>query len=87
MTREQLAVLGANVIQAFPGDNVVDTDAVLKKYNDGAKIAGYARESVALLTGLGILQGTSGSAFAPREIVTRAQAAVMIRNLIGGGEE
>ncbi|RIX51574.1 S-layer homology domain-containing protein [Paenibacillus nanensis] len=78
-----MAVLGSNVLNALSGLEAEHTEASLGVYKDGSEIADYARESVALLTEEGNMQGVTGSKFDPDGTVNRAQAAVMIYNLLG----
>lgn len=82
ITRQEMAVFGSNVLKALFGLEAEHTEASLGVYKDGSEIADYARESVALLTEEGIMQGVTGNKFNPNGTVNRAQAAVMIYNLL-----
>ncbi|WP_164545630.1 M28 family peptidase [Paenibacillus albus] len=83
ITREQMAVLAANVLEAYEEiSKAEDPETALAKYKDRLSIAGYAQSAVALVTEQQIMQGMQGSLFAPREAVTRAEAAVMLQNLL-----
>ena len=51
-------------------------------FNDEELISGYAVEAVEALTAAGVINGTGNNMFSPLDGATRAQAAVMIYNLI-----
>lgn len=52
------------------------------KFNDDAEIPDYAKPSVYALYSAGIVSGTDNGMFAPGGSLTRAQAAVMIYNML-----
>ncbi|GLX66763.1 M20/M25/M40 family metallo-hydrolase [Paenibacillus glycanilyticus] len=83
ITREQMAVLAANVLEVYGQDSKSkDPGAALAKYKDQSNISGYAQDAVAIISELQIMQGMPGSTFAPQKAVTRAEAAVMLHNLL-----
>ncbi|SDX04571.1 M20/M25/M40 family metallo-hydrolase [Paenibacillus sp. CF384] len=83
ITREQIAVLAANVLQAYEKiGEAKNPEAALATYTDRSKIAAYAQDAVALVTELQIMQGMPNHAYAPQKSVTRAEAAVMLQNLL-----
>jgi len=52
-----------------------------KEFEDADFVSEYAKESVDLLSGAGIVQG-SNNRFLPRGYCTRAEAAVMLKNVL-----
>lgn len=52
-----------------------------KEYTDAETIPAYAKDSVALLTDLGIMQGNAKGEFMPTVTVDRSQLAVAVANL------
>ncbi len=56
----------------------------LKKFNDEGKISEWAKGSVGFAISSGLMEGRSGSLFAPKEHATRAEAAVVIKRLLAG---
>ncbi|GAB1476917.1 hypothetical protein MASR2M70_17530 [Bacillota bacterium] len=54
----------------------------LNSYADADKAALYARESIAVCIRAGIVTGRAGKLIAPKEHITRAEIAVIVRNLL-----
>ena len=54
----------------------------LKFFSDDSDIASYAKDAVYTLKDMGIVSGTGEGNFEPKRIMTRAEAAVVISNLI-----
>ena len=79
MTRQDMAVVIYRVAQhmgeTLPG--VPDSS-----FADQVRIADYAQEAVGVLVGAGIINGTGDNMFTPSGIVTRAQAAKVVYELI-----
>ncbi|WP_150275977.1 S-layer homology domain-containing protein [Paenibacillus tepidiphilus] len=82
ITREEMAIIAANALTKFKGKAVTDADAALASFKDKASIASYGKDAVALLTQEGIVKGMTADTFAPKGIANRAQAAVIISNII-----
>lgn len=59
-----------------------EVSARLKGFTDQAKIAGWARPSVALALGDGIVKGYADGTFRPEAIATRAEAAVLVSRIL-----
>lgn len=53
-------------------------------FDDDASIMGYAKESVDLMTGAGIIDGMGENMFVPKGSATRAQAAKIIYDVTIG---
>jgi 2',3'-cyclic-nucleotide 2'-phosphodiesterase/3'-nucleotidase/5'-nucleotidase len=82
ITREEMAIMIANALKAKGKLQSIDKSAVLQKFADKGTIASYAKESVAQLTNLGIINGVAAEKFAPKGIANRAQAAVIIYRML-----
>lgn len=83
ITREEMAIMAANALKLINKDAVVsDVDGALEKFADQDKMAAYAKEAIALLTQQGVINGMSNGTYAPKGIANRAQAAVIISNLL-----
>jgi len=85
ITREQamsiiaraLSVSGLNV--ELTGD---EADKLLSGFTDGDKAADYARNGIAVCVKLGIVTGRNGNMIAPKDNITRAEVAVIMKNLL-----
>lgn len=82
ITRQEMAIMSANALSLFADMKADDEDGALAKFKDSSSIAGYARSAVALLAEKGVIQGTGHDRFMPKGIANRAQAAVIIHNLL-----
>lgn len=75
ITRQDMFVLTA---QALAAAGITQSgDAQLTSYSDAASISEYARDSVAALISLGIINGKNRQ-LAPQDALTRAEAAVIL---------
>lgn len=72
VTREQFAA----ILWRYAGSEAASGTG---GFPDGEAVASYAREAVAWAASSGIVSGFPDGRFAPRENVTRAQAAVMLQ--------
>jgi hypothetical protein len=82
ITREEMAIIAANALKKFKGKSVSDADAALASFKDKGSIASYGKEAVALLAQEGVVKGLTADTFGPKGVANRAQAAVIISNLI-----
>lgn len=64
------------------GMMVIGTSAA--SYTDAATIEDQYVEAVDVLTGMGVFQGTDSGTFAPKAVLTRAEAAALIYRVITG---
>lgn len=71
VTREQIAVMIVNATK-------VDSTEEVKAFTDSAKIAAWAKESVAKATAAGLIAGYPDGIFRPKANATRAEAAVIL---------
>lgn len=77
--REDMAVILAGLINSD-----INREG-RREFTDSNEIAEYAKESVSKVSALGIINGFDDNTFAPKSFCTRAQAAVVIYNLIKVG--
>lgn len=80
ITRQDAIVLAQRAMAAADKD-LPPSDAALLQFHDNDDISSYAADSVAALSTSGIIQGYDGYLH-PKELLTRAQAAVMISKAI-----
>ncbi|OMF21093.1 hypothetical protein BK133_28885 [Paenibacillus sp. FSL H8-0548] len=82
ITREQMAVMIIRAI-SFAGKMIPteNTDTLLS-FADGAEISNWATDATEQLVGIEIIQGMTGTTFAPKASASRAQSAVMLRRML-----
>lgn len=80
ITRQQLAVILYNYAKYVGMDTSARGD--LAKYNDKAKVAGWATEAMEWAIGSGLISGMGNNTLNPQGNATRAQAAVIYEKLI-----
>lgn len=78
VTRQDASVMAYNIATAF-GKNFTEAAA---EFTDNAEISEYAKKAVYALKGTGVINGKGEGAFAPKDSCTRAEAAIIIYNLI-----
>lgn len=85
ITREQAMAIVARAMK-ITGLNVEiksgDVDRILNEFADSAKAAVWAKESMAACVDTGIVTGKSGKTLAPKDEITRAEVAVIVRRLL-----
>lgn len=79
ITREEMAVITANYLNTFANKNF-DSKTELT-FKDNEEIAAWAQESVKNLVGENIIKGKGDNKFAPKETLTRGEAAQIIHNI------
>ena len=85
ITREQAMTMIVKAMKITPLKAELDEGEVQKllvAFKDGGKTASYARESTAACIKTGIVMGKPGSMLAPKENITRAEVAVIVRKLL-----
>ncbi len=82
ITREQMAVILNRAYEAAGKRASASTLG----YADSGSISDYAKDAVAKLSNLGVMNGVGGNRFAPGENVTRAQAAKAIYETVNVAE-
>lgn len=85
ITREQMAVLATRALK-LTGKQVVSAgvrvDEVLKDYTDRTMVSGWAKQGTAEAVDAGIIKGRAANVLAPKGMTTRAEATVMLKNII-----
>lgn len=79
ITRQDMCVIIANALKL--GGKTATTDGELD-FADSEKIADYAKDAVAMLAELGIVNGYDDNTFRPSGFATRAEAAKMIYSML-----
>ena len=80
ITRQDAAVIMARAAKA--ANITLEKTSEMKDFSDSGSISEYAAESVKSLVESGILHGDENGSFCPKDNCTRAQAAVMIANIL-----
>ncbi|MCM3133184.1 glycosyl hydrolase 53 family protein [Paenibacillus polysaccharolyticus] len=83
ISRQDMGVMLHRAMEAAERNNnsaTVNTGQV--KFRDQADIADYAKDAVAFMSQLGVLNGLPDSTFAPKQTANRAQGAVAIARLL-----
>lgn len=84
VTREEMATMLARALKAAGSSQQLSNEeiaAALQGFRDTGKIAGWAKDSVAVAVKVGLLKGRTAGTFVPAQKATRAEAAVMIKRL------
>jgi len=79
ITREQLATIIYRYVQA--GGGTLTPVRAYVPFSDELEASEYAREAIARLYELGILNGKSGERFDPKGLATRGEVAAIIKRL------
>jgi endo-1,4-beta-xylanase len=80
ISRQDMVVMIYNTIQAV-GVNLHSREG-LTEFKDEAAVSGYAVEAIQSMQQAGIIKGSADGHFMPHNQATRAEAAVIIYNLI-----
>ncbi|WP_339315102.1 discoidin domain-containing protein [Paenibacillus sp. FSL R10-2734] len=80
ITREQMVVMIMNAIQFVQG--TASVEASLPSFADHAQISSYAQQAIAAAAEKGLINGKTAITFAPKDMTTRAEAAVVLRNVL-----
>jgi len=86
VTREEIAVMAVNALKAAGVETVItETEAAgyLDKFSDGTNISSWARTAVAVAARDSIIKGYSTGEYIPANNATRAEAAVMVKKMLG----
>ncbi|UJF32362.1 fibronectin type III domain-containing protein [Paenibacillus hexagrammi] len=86
ITREQAMVMTAKALRltndALPKLSGNQVQAIIAGFGDGGASGDWAAESIALLVDRKLVGGVTGNQLAPKDLITRAQAAMMIQRLL-----
>lgn len=80
ITREDMVVM---VYKAIQMKQLALASGEATAFKDEANIANYAKQAVEAIQGAGIINGVGNDEFAPKKNASRAEAAVMIYNVLG----
>lgn len=78
ITRQEISVMLNQVIRLAGDDILTNPSTQLGPYADAASVAGWAEESMALLTNNGLMAGGDGNRLAPLSNTTVQEAIVLI---------
>ena len=81
ITRQDIMVIMLKALEAKGITYDKDGIDYLARYSDRNQISDYAKDAVAFLTKLGIVQGYDGK-FNPKQYATRAEIAVILQNVL-----
>lgn len=81
MTREEMAALAIRVYERLSGKQLPAAPAK-PAFQDESAISGWAIRDVQLAAALGLLQGGADGKFAPQGLLTRAESAQVILNVL-----
>ncbi|WP_372632189.1 S-layer homology domain-containing protein [Cohnella sp.] len=76
VTREQAVVMLSRAIRHAGGQ--LPAANALDRFSDQASTAGWAKEAAGQLLAASIIEGVDGDSFAPKQLATRAQSAVLL---------
>lgn len=79
ISRQDMAVILERVLKIAG----VENNSAKSDFSDYKEVSGYAKEAVDMLSGLGIVNGMGDGTFAPKQPVTRAQAAKVVYEVLG----
>jgi Arabinogalactan endo-1,4-beta-galactosidase len=80
ITRQEMAVMAYRVLEHLELKLIDGTGTI--PFADQTQIAGYAKEAVATLKQWGLISGFGSNLFGPNLSTTRAEAAMLINNLL-----
>ncbi|CAN7716774.1 S-layer homology domain-containing protein [Paenibacillus sp. LjRoot153] len=80
ITREEMAVMTVRAYEYVKGKKVSVTNT--NSFSDHAQIQEWAQNAVSAAQAVGLIQGRSANQFAPQELMTRAESAQVISNLL-----
>ena len=80
ITRQDTAVILYRMMQV--NDKTVAVENITKSFSDHNDISDYAVRGVEMLSEYGIINGFSDGSFKPKNLLTRAEAAVLIKNFL-----
>ena len=80
ISRQDMVVMAQRAIKIM--NKTVKAVKLPEDFSDGQNISDYAQEAVAEMQRAGVISGMGDGNFAPKETANRAQAAVVVSNLI-----
>jgi hypothetical protein len=85
VTREQAVTMIAKAMKITNLKTKLEArelEGLLKVFDDAGKVATWAKESIAICVKNGIVSGQTGKLIKPKENITRAEVAVLVRKLL-----
>ncbi|PWW43202.1 MULTISPECIES: S8 family serine peptidase [Paenibacillus] len=82
ISREEMAVLMMRAYEYQSRSQSNHTKSAKAGYTDEANIASWAKEAVAKASELGVMKGSTGGEFKPKNNATRAETAQTVHNLL-----
>jgi hypothetical protein len=82
ISRQEIAVMIGRVLVQRLGKTSAETDTYIRKFRDAAQVSEYARNFADLSIKYDLLQGMDDLIFAPKNLTTRAEAAVILTRLL-----
>lgn len=82
LTREDAMVMIYNSLEAAGRGVGNVSSSVLDRFADHGSVSNYARNAVSTLVKLGVINGDNNSRLNPRSTLTRAEAAVILYNVL-----
>ncbi|NQX67243.1 S-layer homology domain-containing protein [Paenibacillus alba] len=82
ITREQMVVMMMKAIGLVKGTSASSASTVNAPFADQDLLSDYARSAVADAAGKGLIHGKTETTFAPQDVATRAEAAVIIKRVL-----
>lgn len=85
ITREQAMTMVARsmkITKLEVGLKVAEADKLLAEFGDSEQAAAWAKEGMAACIKAGIVSGKSGKKLVPKDEITRAEVAVIVRRLL-----
>ncbi|PZD94195.1 hypothetical protein DNH61_19835 [Paenibacillus sambharensis] len=83
ISRQDMAVMMAQAIKASGGK--LASSGSSSAFRDHADISGYAADAVSAMYEAGLISGLGNNTFSPKQSATRAQAAVILYNMMTSG--
>lgn len=81
ITRQDMMVIMLKALEVKGITYEQDGNDYLARYSDNNQISDYAKDAVAFLTKLGVVQGSEGK-LNPKQLATRAEIAVILQNIL-----
>ncbi|WP_273225362.1 S-layer homology domain-containing protein [Geosporobacter ferrireducens] len=82
ITRQDLMVMAARALEKSGKLQIADSTKELEGFKDASQVASYAQNAVAALIRAGIINGNGDGTLNPKGTATRAEAAVIICNIL-----
>jgi len=85
ISREEMAVLLARVLEQYEGTGETTTTAYLGQYQDAGGVSDWATDGVSQVTKQGLFSGNEVGEFDPKASITKEQAAAVLYRMYTQG--